>query len=239
MRQSTQMEAKNEYKIRKGMDIKMEQVIMPSYRVLIQGGEGTLIEKKSKFITALRPVESEEEAILFIEEKKKQYWDASHNCFAYIIGKNQSVVRCGDDGEPAQTAGKPMLEVLLNAEICNAAVVVTRYFGGTLLGTGGLVRAYSAAVKEGLINSRTAIMQYGYRLFITTDYHGIGKLQYIMGTHNIEITDEQYGEKVSFCVTVPQAKRREVETLITEATGAQARIEILETKYFPVLEENI
>ena len=102
-----------------------------------EGGQGEITEKKSRFIATVRPVESEDEAVSFINETKKKYWDARHNCSAFVIGKRQELTRCSDDGEPAGTAGRPMLDVLLKENIHNAAVVVTRYFGGVLLGTGG------------------------------------------------------------------------------------------------------
>ena len=120
------------------------------FKILYRGGEGELTEKKSRFIATTRPVNTEEEAAAFIEEIKKKYWDARHNCFAYVVGERGQLKRCGDDGEPSQTAGRPMLDVLLGEGIRGICVVVTRYFGGTLLGTGGLVRAYSGAVREGL-----------------------------------------------------------------------------------------
>ena len=122
------------------------------YKIVYQGGEGEIVEKKSRFIAEIRPVESEEEATAFIAEVKKKYWDARHHCSAFTIGENNEVARCSDDGEPAQTAGRPMLDVLLGRELHNVCAVVTRYFGGTLLGTGGLVRAYGGAVQEGLKN---------------------------------------------------------------------------------------
>ena len=124
-----------------------------AYCVVHRGGEGEIIEKKSRFIATVRPVETEEEAVAFINEMKKKYWDARHNCSAFVIGEHQELTRCSDDGEPAQTAGRPMLDVLLKEGITNVAVVVTRYFGGVLLGTGGLVRAYQKAVQEGLAAS--------------------------------------------------------------------------------------
>ncbi len=110
-------------------------------KILYSGGQGELVEKKSRFIATVRPVSNEEEALAFIEEMRKQYWDARHNCFAYVIGERNELARFSDDGEPGGTAGKPMLDVLLGEGLHNTAVVVTRYFGGTLLGTGGLVRA--------------------------------------------------------------------------------------------------
>ena len=116
------------------------QTTSEGYRVVYEGGESEITEKKSRFIATVRPVESEEEATTFIAEMKKKYWDARHNCSAFVIGERQELTRCSDDGEPAQTAGRPMLDVLLKEGITNVAVVVTRYFGGVLLGTGGLVR---------------------------------------------------------------------------------------------------
>ena len=122
-------------------------------RTLYECGEGEIIEKKSRFIATVRKIETEEEALTFIAEMKKKYWDATHNCYAFVAGENQQLQRCSDDGEPNGTAGKPMLEVLRGNELRNIVVVVTRYFGGTLLGTGGLVRAYTKAVQEGIGNS--------------------------------------------------------------------------------------
>ena len=107
---------------------------MKEIKIVYEGGEGELIEKKSRFIATVRPVESEEEALDFIAAMKKKYWNATHNCSAFVVGENQELQRCSDDGEPQGTAGRPMLDVLLGEEVHNAAVVVTRYFGGTLLG---------------------------------------------------------------------------------------------------------
>ena len=135
-----------------------------SYRVLytpdseVQTFTGEIVEKKSRFIANVRKVECEEEAVAFIEEMKKRYYDARHNCSAFVIGTRGELTRCSDDGEPSGTAGRPMLEVLLGTEIRGIAAVVTRYFGGTLLGTGGLVRAYTQSLQEALKNCPTAIM---------------------------------------------------------------------------------
>ena len=148
------------------------------YKTVYEGGEGELVEKKSRFIATVRPVKTEEEANQFVEEMRKKYWDARHNCWAFILGERQEFKRCSDDGEPSQTAGKPMMDVLTGAGLTDVAVVVTRYFGGTLLGTGGLVRAYSGAVQEGLKNSTVITKYLGVKLSVTTDYNGVGKLQY-------------------------------------------------------------
>ena len=123
------------------------------YQTVYQGASAEITEKKSRFIAAVFPVSSEEEATEALENIKKQYWDARHHCWAYVIGTEQVTERFSDDGEPGGTAGKPILEVIRGQKLYNVLVVVTRYFGGTLLGTGGLVRAYSSACKEGLAHS--------------------------------------------------------------------------------------
>jgi len=173
------------------------------YKTVYRGGEGEIVEKKSRFIATVRPVHSEEEVLAFIEEVKKKYWDARHNCFAYVIGVTNPTLRCSDDGEPAGTAGKPMLDVLTGEGLHDTAVVVTRYFGGTLLGTGGLVRAYQGAVKEGLQASTVITKRLGYRYEIGTDYTGLGKIQYILGQRQISVQDTQYTDKVLMKVILP------------------------------------
>ena len=120
-----------------------EYTDVQSYRVVLEGGEGIYEEKKSRFIATVRSCETEAEAVEFIEAMKKKYWDARHNCSAFVIGSRGELTRCSDDGEPSGTAGRPMREVLLGSGIKNVCVVVTRYFGGVLLGTGGLVRVYT------------------------------------------------------------------------------------------------
>lgn len=195
------------------------------YRVIYKGGEGEIIEKKSRFIATVKAVESEEEAMAFINETKKKYWDARHNCSAFVIGANQELTRCSDDGEPAQTAGRPMLDVLLKEGVTNAAVVVTRYFGGVLLGTGGLVRAYQKAVQEGLAASEIIEKREGFLLYINTDYNGIGKLQYLFAQKEISILESEYGVDVKMTVLVPVERKEEIEKAVTEQTNGTAGIE--------------
>ncbi len=192
------------------------------YRILYEGGEGEVVEKKSRFIASTKPVSSEEEAMAFVEEIRKKYWDARHHCYAYVIGSRGQLCRCSDDGEPAQTAGRPMLDVLLGEEIRNVCVVVTRYFGGTLLGTGGLVRAYSAAVKEGLKESVTVKKQLGRKIKMVTDYNGIGKIQYVAGPMGILIMDTQYTDQVTVTFAVPENQAEAFLTQVTEKTAGKA-----------------
>ena len=195
-----------------------------NYRIVFTGGSGEIVEKKSRFIATVSPVESEEEALAFIEKTRKQYWDARHNCFAYVIGDHQELMRFSDDGEPQGTAGKPMLDVLLGEELHNTAVVVTRYFGGTLLGTGGLVRAYSGAVQEGLRSCVLAEKRKGLQLSIGTGYSGIGKVQYLLGQRGIRILSSEYTEQVVLTVLVPLEQKRELLDALTEGTNGKARL---------------
>ena len=202
----------------------MEQTFLP-YKILKKGGSGEIVEKKSRFIATLSPVASEEEAAGFIESIKKKYWDARHNCSAFVMGERAQLTRCSDDGEPAGTAGKPMLEVLLGCGVRNAAVVVTRYFGGTLLGTGGLVRAYTQAVQAGLKASEIAVMQYGTELLIETDYSGIGKIQYILGQMGLEPAQAEYVEAVRLKLLVSKQDVVRLRRELTEATAGRVKIE--------------
>ncbi len=206
--------------------------MVEQYKTVYEGGTGEIVEKKSRFIANVRPVQTEDEALAFIEEMKKKYWDARHNCSAYILGERQEQMRCSDDGEPSQTAGKPMMDVLAGAGLTNTAVVVTRYFGGTLLGTGGLVRAYSAAVQEGLKNSRIITKYWGTELLVGTDYNGIGKLQYLFGQRQIPLLDAEYTEKVQFTVLVPFSRVQEIRKAVTETTSGQASVEEKRSLYF-------
>ena len=194
-------------------------------KAVYQGGEGEIIEKKSRFLATVRPVESEEEAERFIAEMKKKYWDARHNCSAFVIGGNQEVTRCSDDGEPSQTAGRPMLDVLLREGIHNTAVVVTRYFGGVLLGTGGLVRAYQKAAQAGLANSIIIEKQNGKRLTIRTDYNGLGKIQYILAQNNIVALGTDYTEAVEIHTVVLLGEEKRLMEEIMEGTGAGTQFE--------------
>ncbi|MCI8783894.1 YigZ family protein [Lachnospiraceae bacterium 48-21] len=196
--------------------------MLPEYKTVYRGGEGEITEKKSRFIANVVPVSSEEEAEEFIESMKKKYWDARHNCYAYIIGERGEIKRFSDDGEPGGTAGKPILEVLAGEGITNAAIVVTRYFGGTLLGTGGLVRAYGAAAKEGLSASAVINKIPGMRLSITTDYTGLGKIQYLLGQRGITVLDTVYTDKVEMEALVSLKEGAAVKAEITEGTNGQA-----------------
>lgn len=213
--------------------------MLETYKTVLEGGTGEITEKKSRFIATVRPVKTEEEALAFLEEMKKKYWDARHNCFVYSVGLNREYTRCSDDGEPSGTAGRPMLDVILGEDIYNVAVVVTRYFGGVLLGTGGLVRAYSKAVQEGLADSRIIEKRRGTALKVTTDYTGIGKIQYIAGERNIPILNSEYTDKVVLELLIPSEDVDAVQKAVTEGTNGRARMEKDRELYFAVLDGEV
>ena len=206
--------------------------MLSQYKTVYKGGEAEIIEKKSRFIATVRPVKTEEEAIAFIESLKKKYWNATHNCSAYVIGEHFQIQRCSDDGEPSGTAGKPMLDVLLGEEIHDVAVVVTRYFGGTLLGTGGLVRAYSLSTKEGLGASKVITKKFGRKLSVQTDYTGLGKIQYILGQKGLTILNSVYTDRVELEVLLPEETITGVMAEIREGTNGQAVMELQQECYF-------
>lgn len=174
--------------------------MLKKYKTILNQAEAEIVEKKSRFIATVRPVKTEEEARLFIDEMKKKYWNATHNVSAYQIGDRNEIQRCSDDGEPQGTAGKPVLDVLVGEDIKNTAVVVTRYFGGTLLGTGGLVRAYGKSAKEGILSAGIAEMILYRKFSIVTDYPTSGKIQYEVLQDGHIIHDTVYTENVEFIV---------------------------------------
>lgn len=197
---------------------------MSEYIVVKEGAEGLYEEKKSRFIGMTFKVDNEEQVAMILEAIKKKYWDARHNCHAFVIGENNEITRCSDDGEPSGTAGKPILEVITGAGVHNCLVVVTRYFGGTLLGTGGLVRAYTKAAKDSLSNSRLARLVQGEEYSIVTDYNSIGKIQYIVPQFNAKITDSVYTDKVEVLIEVVKEDSKALLNQITEGTGGRALI---------------
>ena len=198
---------------------------MDGRKNLYKGGEGEIVEKKSRFIATLRPIASEEEAAQFLAEIRKKYWDARHHCSAFVLGERGDLTRCSDDGEPSGTAGRPMLDVLTGEGLTGCMAVVTRYFGGTLLGTGGLVRAYGGAVREGLKNCVLLTCIEGVRLVISSDYTDLGKIQYILGEEKATLENTEYTDRVTSTVLLPAADEERVRKKLTDATGGRCTIE--------------
>lgn len=163
---------------------------------------------------------------------RKKYWDARHNCYAYCIGKKQELKRCSDDGEPSQTAGKPMLDVLTGAGLCDTVVVVTRYFGGTLLGTGGLVRAYTAAAKAGVEASEVIEKIPAVQFLVKVTYNQIGTLLYLLGQRGYSQLESEYAEDVSVRFLVPLTERASMEKQLLESFQGSAKTEIEDYGYY-------
>lgn len=209
------------------------------YKTIYEGGEGEISEKKSRFIAHTAHVENEEEAMAFIEKIKKQYWDARHNCWAYSVGIEQPQFRCSDDGEPSGTAGKPMLEVIQGEELFHTVIVVTRYFGGTLLGTGGLIRAYTKSTQEGIKNSQVITKCLGQRIKIQCDYTTVGKIQYLTATNGIPVLGTDYTDIVVFDLIVPADEIARTEKQLIESTGAKIAISKEDFYYFAEINGNI
>lgn len=198
--------------------------MLESYKTILAQSDYEFIEKKSRFIATVSPVLDEQQAQAFIEQIRKKYWDAAHNVFAYQIGERNQIQRSSDDGEPSGTAGMPILELLKSEDIKNVVVVVTRYFGGTLLGTGGLVRAYGKTAKEGLIAAGIIEKILYQKYEVTVEYTLVGKVQYeiLKGEHIIK--DTLYTDQVTFIVLVALKHCDGFVDKMIEATSANISI---------------
>lgn len=204
----------------------MDQLMLPAaYRTVVGVGCAEIVEKKSRFIAHIAPAESEAAAQEYIAGMRKEYWDARHNCHAFCVGLSPEMTRCSDDGEPAQTAGKPMLDVLMGAGLKNTVAVVTRYFGGTLLGTGGLVRAYSAAVREGIAASRIIEKKLCTRIQTRIDYTLLGKMQNLLAGSQIMTVDTAYEQNVVLDLLVPRDDLPWLEKQTAEISGGSILLE--------------
>ena len=213
--------------------------MVDSYNTILTPGIDEIVEKKSRFIGYAQPVSSEEEAYAFVESVKKKHYDARHNCHAFAIGKENTLYRFSDDGEPQGTAGKPILEVISGNQVTDICIVVTRYFGGTLLGTGGLVRAYQAATQAGLAASRLIEKCKGQHLLIHTDYNGLGKLQYLFGQNHTVILDTAYEADVTMTILVPTEQKETLPKEITELTNGSAGLEWGKTCVYALIDKEV
>ena len=200
---------------------------------IIKNGQGEYIEKKSKFIAHIFNVESEQQAAAVIAEAKKKYWDARHNCYAYILGDKGEIQRFSDDGEPSGTAGKPILEVLSGNECSNCLCIVTRYFGGVLLGTGGLIRAYTSASKEALDDCLTGELVEGVHAYLDADYNYVGKIQHLCIQDDITVVNTEYSDNVIFELMMEKQVRQRFEKALTEmSSGSIGLRDIKEVKMY-------
>lgn len=208
-------------------------------RSIYKGGIGEVVEKKSRFIATIEPVTNKEEAEAMIAACKKKYWDARHNCSAYIIADTVDILHSSDDGEPSGTAGKPMLDILVAQGLKNVCVVVTRYFGGTLLGTGGLVRAYQAAVKAGLEQCTFIEKKKGIKATVALDYNDVGKIQYLFATEKVETISTDYGEKVFMSLIIPYDAFLNVKEKVVDITSGKSLFQDVSEAYYALVEGEI
>ena len=177
------------------------------YKTIKENVSAELVEKKSKFIANLFYIESREEAEDIIKMQKKKYYDARHNCYAFrVLGEDGIIEKSSDDGEPSGTAGAPMLNILSKMEITNVLVIVTRYFGGILLGTGGLVKAYSNSTKLALEKAEISMLEEGFVYKLELNYTDLENFKYFMKNNEIKILKEEYFENVKLSIFVPKNK---------------------------------
>ena len=188
------------------------------------GGHGRYEEKKSVFLGEIAHVESADEAMDFVREIRRKNYDARHNCYAWSIGVGQPELHASDDGEPSGTAGRPILDVLTGAGVTDAVLTVTRYFGGTLLGTGGLVRAYTAAAKDCLEKSVLITKFFGKTLQLTIAYTDVGRVQHFLEERQIRVLSSEYTDKVRMCLILPEMDVESTEKALTELTAGRAEM---------------
>lgn len=201
-----------------------------SYKTVKKYAQAMIVEKKSKFIASVSPAKNEEEALEFLKTVKSKYPDATHNVYAYIIDEN-NIFRYSDDGEPGGTAGMPVLDTIRKEGLVDVVVVVTRYFGGTLLGTGGLVHAYGASAKQGIIEAQIITRALCNVVSVVVDYNLVGKLQYMISNGGLILEDAVYGNDVTFYVCLRIAQTEQFIKEITDATNGRAVCNVIEQKY--------
>lgn len=196
--------------------------MLERYKTVRGAGDKEIVIKKSRFIGHVKPVESEEEAVSFIEEIKKRHWNATHNCSAYMIGERDEIQKQSDDGEPSGTAGKPILEVIRNQGLKNVAIVVTRYFGGIMLGAGGLIRAYTdgavAAIEAGEAITRVLHRE----IFVELDYTWLGKAENELRNRGIRTGETAFADKVTLLCLPLDHEADAFKDWMTDMTQGQA-----------------
>lgn len=209
-------------------------MMLPSYFTVKKEGFDEIIIQKSRFIGYVKRVETEEEAQVFIQEIKKKHHDATHNCSAYVIGKNDQIQKANDDGEPSGTAGVPILEVIKKQNLKNTAVVVTRYFGGIKLGAGGLIRAYSRTAAQAIKTTGIVKRQRMQGFSVTVEYTLLGKLENALRNSEHILEHINYQDKVELIVYVKEGHEESFLKWITEHSNAQANIKETNKKFIEI-----
>ena len=208
---------------------------MTQYKTLLSAAQDEFTEKRSRFIGYARPVTTEQQALDFIAEIKSQHWDAKHNVYAYCL-REGGTCRYSDDGEPSGTAGMPVLGVIQKSGLTDCAVVVTRYFGGILLGGGGLVRAYSHAASIGIAAAGTVTMRMCLICRAVCDYNQYGRLHSLIPECGGSILLSEFGESVTVTFRMARDDLDGFAPKLADATGGSVRVEVTDEKYFPFAE---
>lgn len=204
---------------------------------VLKVGNGEYEEKRSRFISWVYPISTEEEALKIISELKKKYWDARHQCYAYVIDGDTTVQRFSDDGEPSGTAGLPILEIIRKKDLTNVLVVVIRYFGGILLGASGLARAYGKAAAAGILDAQVIAKKQCLIIVINTDYHIYGKIQNYINSNKLPVTDTRYTDRVQIELIIEEEKKELFQKELDDITGGNADLAI-EDKVYAGFDEN-
>lgn len=201
------------------------------YKTIAERCEARFIEKKSEFIGYLAPVETEEQAVEFINEIRAMHRKATHNCYAYILREN-SAARHSDDGEPSGTAGVPIYEVLRKEGLTDVACVVTRYFGGVLLGAGGLVRAYTRGAKDAVDTAKLKIMALAEQLELSVDYSLYGKLPQIFAEFDVCVSSENFADNVKITLCVREELSEKLKEKLTDSCNGKIVVEDIQKMWF-------
>lgn len=194
------------------------------YKTIARRCEASFIEKKSEFIGYLCPVQTEEQAIAFIEEIRAMHRKATHNCYAYILRENNAA-RHSDDGEPGGTAGVPIYEVLRKEGLTDVCCVVTRYFGGILLGAGGLVRAYTKGAKDAVDAAQIKCMASAAELLVTVDYGLYGKLAQIFADHDARVANEEFADNVRITLYIREENSQKLKDKLIDSCNGNIVVE--------------
>lgn len=210
-----------------------------SCRTIYSNSTGEIIVKKSRFIASVFPIFSEEDALQFIDQVRKAHSGARHHCFAYVAGSKDEIKRLSDDGEPSKTAGLPIMDLILLEKLHDILIVVTRYFGGTLLGTGGLVHAYQSAAKEGIKNAIIINKEEAWRSDILIDYTLTGKVKYTIAQMGIYLLEEEYTDKVKLSLLIPPKTFDKFEKSLLEISAGTIDVPKDEKLKYAIVNDNL
>jgi uncharacterized YigZ family protein len=206
--------------------------VLARYRTIRREGAREIVIKKSRFIGYGKPVTSEDEAIAFIESIRKKHWDATHNCYAYVIGERDEIQKSSDDGEPSGTAGRPILEVIKAQKLKNTAIVVTRYFGGIMLGAGGLIRAYTEGAVQAIEASEPIERVLRRKVAVEADYTWYGKIENELRNRGWHVGETVFADRVTVVCLPEDGEAERFIAWMTDLTQGRATITPGEAEYY-------